>query len=336
MLVFTPKHLAQRAELYQQLAQLTQAGFGLIQALTLLQRSPPARAFRPWLERVRERIEAGATLADALRAAAAEGTGQWVTTFDLPLLEAGERSGRLPACFALLGEYYATRAQVARELINNLLYPAFLVHAAAFILPFPQLVLGGDLGAYLGRTLGVLGPIWLGVFVLILAGQSRHGQRWHAGLEALLRPVPVLGSARRELALARLAMALEALINAGVNIVEAWELAARASGSARLRRVVSQWRPALDQGQTPAEAVSRSGAFPDVFANLYHTGEISGQLDDSLRRLHRLYLDSALGKLRALAQWLPRLVYLIIVVVLAFQIISFWASYYNQIGSVLQ
>ena len=89
-------------------------------------------------------------------------------------------------------------------------------------------------------------------------------------------------------------------------------------------------------GQSPAEVLSRDGAFPELFANLYHTGEISGQLDESLRRLHRLYLESALTNLRALAQWVPRIIYLIIVAVLALQIVSFWTSYYNQIGSVLQ
>lgn len=336
MLVFTPKQLARRAELFQQLAQLTQAGFGLVQALALLHRSAPARSFRPWLERVRERIEAGATFTDALRAAAQERAGRWLAGFDVALLEAGEKSGRLPACFALLGHYYTSRAQLARELISNLAYPAFLVHAAVFILAFPQLVLGGGLGAYLARTLGLLGPIWLAVLGLVLAGQSRHGPRWQALLERLLQPVPVLGAARRELALARLAMALEALINAGLNIIPAWDLAARASGSARLQRAVSRWQPALELGQTPAEVLSREGAFPELFANLYHTGEISGQLDESLRRLHRLYLESALTKLRALAQWVPRIIYLIIVAVLALQIVSFWTRYYNQIGSVLQ
>jgi len=336
VLVLTPRQLAQRGELYQQLAQLTEAGFGLLQALDLLQRNPPARAFRPLLEQVRQRIEAGSSFADALRAIAHLPSGRWLAAFDLPLLEAAEKSGRLPACFKLLGDYYATRAQLARELMSNLLYPAFLVHAAVLILAFPQLFQTGNVGLYLRQTLGVLGPIWLGVLALIWAGQSSRSQRWHAVLEGLLRPVPVLGAARRDLALARLALALEALLNAGVSVIEAWDLAARASGSAQLRRVVRQWRPALELGQTPAEALSHSGVFPDIFTNLYHTGEISGQLDQSLQRLHKLYLESGLNKLRALAQWLPRVIYLVVVLVLAYKIVAFWAGYYGQLDSVLQ
>jgi type II secretory pathway component PulF len=61
-------------------------------------------------------------------------------------------------------------------------------------------------------------------------------------VERTLRWVPILGKARQDLALARLAAALEALLNAGVPIIGAWELAATASGSPALRRTVLTWR----------------------------------------------------------------------------------------------
>jgi type II secretory pathway component PulF len=329
-LIVTPRQLMQRAELYHQVAQLANAGVGLLQTLEALRRSPPAHAFRAPLARLRDRIEQGATFADALRS-----TGRWLPSFDLALLEAGEKSGRLPGCFKLLGDYYAERARLLREMIANLLYPVFLIHAAVFILPFPGLFLSGDVFAYLSQTLGVLLPLYLVVLLLILAAQGRHGERWRAFIEAALRPIPVLGSARADLALARLTIALEALVNAGVSIIAAWEMAAAASGSPRLRRVVNGWRPQLELGQTPAELVTASGAFPEIFANLYHTGEISGQVDDTLRRLHVLYQESASRKLRLLAEWLPRLVYLGIVIVIAVKVVSFWMGHWARYNNAL-
>jgi type II secretory pathway component PulF len=330
-LILLPRQLNHRAELYHQLGQLANAGVGLLQTLATLERSPPTPGFRTPLAQMRARIEQGATFADALRS-----TGRWLPSFDLALLEAGEKSGRLPACFKTLGDYYTERASLLRAMTSNLLYPLFLIHAAVFILPFPQLGLSGNVAAYLAQSLGVLGPLYLLVFLLVLAAQGRHGERWRACVETVLRPVPVLGAARADLALARLTVALEALVNAGVNVIPAWELAAEASGSPRLRRAVDRWRPALERGQTPAEAVAASGAFPDLFANLYHTGEVSGQLDDSLRRLHVLYQESATRKLRAMAEWVPRLVYLVIALVIAVKVVSFWVGYYGQIGEALQ
>jgi len=83
--------------------------------------------------------------------------------------------------------------------------------------------------------------------------------------------------------LSRLAGALEALLSAGVTIIEAWELAATACGSPSIRRTVMAWRPLVDGGQTPAEVVALRPDFPSLFANQYTSGEISGKLDDTLK-----------------------------------------------------
>ena len=75
---------------------------------------------------------------------------------------------------------------------------------------------------------------------------------------------PCSEPARHYLALSRLAAALEALISAGVNIVEAWDLAATASGSPALRRAVATWKPQLAAGRTPAELVRACPLFPEI------------------------------------------------------------------------
>ena len=326
-LTFTPGQFVRRSEFYHQLAQLTAAGISLTAALEQLRRNPPARSYRVPLSRILDLISQGATFSDALLA-----TGSWLPIFDIALLQAGEASGRLDACFKLLADYYTDRARVARQLITDLLYPTFLLHAAVFILPFPQFFLSGDWVAYLRSILTVLAPIYVLVALLVIAGQSRHGESWRAFVEAVLRPVPVLGTARRYLALARLSAALEALINAGVNIVEAWDLASAASGSPALRRTVLAWKPQLNAGQTPAEIVAESRVFPELFANQYMTGEVSGKLDETLRRLQRYYQDEGTSKLHAVAQWLPRVVYLVIALWIAYTVVSFYADRFRQIG----
>jgi type II secretory pathway component PulF len=146
--------------------------------------------------------------------------------------------------------------------------------------------------------------------------------------------VPLLGAGRRDMALARLAAALEALINAGVGVIEAWDLAARASGSPAMARTVAHWRPRIVAGDSPAEALQRSPVFPRLFADQYATGEVSGKLDETLRRLHRYYQDEGARKLQAVAQWTPRLVYLIIAGIIAWKVISFWTGYFDQIQKI--
>ena len=331
-LIVTPRQLAQRAELYHQLSQLTGAGIGLPKALEIQRRSPPGRAFRAPLALLLGRLAEGATFAEAMRS-----TGRWMPSFDLALLEAGEKSGRLPDCFKLLSDYYTERSRLLRQVISDLGYPVFLVHFAILIGPFPELFLGnftpGALAAYFAQTLGVLAPIYAVVFFLLYATQGRHGEDWRARVEQIVRRIPLCGAARRCLALSRLAAALEALLMAGVPVIQAWELAAAASGSPALRREVLRWRPAVEAGLPPSDAVSASAEFPELFASMYHTGEISGQLDDSLIHLRSLYHEEGTRKLRAFSEWTPKIVYFGVMLMVAYKVISFWSGYYGGMSN---
>jgi len=225
---------------------------------------------------------------------------------------------------------------MARQMINDLLYPAFLLHCAVFIFPFAQFFLTGNLLAYLAKTAGTLLPLYVIVFLIIYACQSTHGETWRAFLEQLARRVPLLGVARQNLALARLATALEALISAGVPIFRAWELAAAASGSPALRREIGSWPPRFALGQTPAETVRTSREFPALFSGLYSSGEISGRLDVELKHLHTLYLEEGTRQMRNLSAWTPKIVYFIIVLCIAYNIVSFWAGYFSNIGKAME
>src|SRR5436309_910832 len=324
---FMPGQFARRAEFYHQLGALTGAGLGLVRGLETLKRNPPARSYREPINRALEQLAHGYTFTESLQR-----VGHWLPGFDIALLQAGEKSGRLEACFSLLADYYRDRAQLSRQMMADLAYPVVLFHLAIFIFPFAQFFTSGNWLRYVGQTFGVLLPIYVLLALMIYAAQSRHSETWRAWFEAILRPVPVLGTARHYLALSRLAAALEALLGAGVTVIEAWELAATASGSPALRRTVLAWRPLVNAGQTPAEVVSASARFPEMFANQYNTGEVSGTLDDTLRRLHNYYQQEGSRKLHAVAQWTPRAVYFLIMMMIAVHVVRFWMGYFKQIG----
>lgn len=325
-MIFTPGQLSRRADFYHQVGQLTGAGLGLIRALEQIKQHPPDRSYREPIGRLLEQIAGGCTLTEAVQR-----SGHWLPAFDIALLQAGEQSGRLESCFRLLADYYTDRARLARQMIGDLAYPAFLLHFAIFIFPFAQFFTSGNWVAYLTQTVGVLIPLYVVVALMIYAAQSRHGETWRACVESFLSPIPVLGVARHYLALARLSAALEALLSAGVTIIEAWELAATASGSPALRRTVLGWRPLVDGGQTPAEAIVESGRFPELFAAQYATGEVSGQLDDTLRRLHVYYQEEGSRKLHAVSRWVPRAIYFCVVIMIAYRIIHFYTGYFNMV-----
>jgi type IV pilus assembly protein PilC len=326
-LIVTPRQFTQRAELYHQLGQLTAAGIPIVRALEQIKRNPPAPSFHEPLQRLLDELARGATLAGSLQAL------DWLPAFDLALIGAGEQSGRLDTCFRMLADYYNDRARVIKQVISQLIYPVGLIHFAAFIffivLPFAASQFNASLLFLFAKAALILSPFYGAVALMIYATQSKHGENWRAGIESLLRPVPILGTARHYLALSRLAAALEALISAGVNIFEAWDLAATASGSPALRRAVAAWKPRVVAGQMPSEAVRLCPLFPGTFANLYASGEVSGKLDDSLRQISRIYNEDGTRKLNAFATWMPRLVYILVALLIAYKVIQFWSGLYG-------
>ena len=131
---FMPGQFRDRADFYQQIATLIGAGFGLPNALEELRDNPPARGYRRPLDQILIHLRDGATFAEALRQ-----TGTWMSAFDVALLEAGEKSGRLDSCLKLLAHYYEERTRLAQTVLSEMAYPVFLLHAALFILGFPEL-----------------------------------------------------------------------------------------------------------------------------------------------------------------------------------------------------
>ena len=321
--IVTPSELNRRADFYHQLQQLTSAGLGIVNALDNLQRNSPSRRYRVATGHLLGLIQRGQPLGESMRA-----IPDWLPDFDITLIEAGEQSGRLDRCFRMLGDYYVERAKVARRVVSSLLYPAFLLHMLAGV---SALVLFFWYPKICVLPLVALFGFYVATFVLIFATQNKHSEAWRAKVEFFLNKIPLVGKARKHLAVARLSAALEALISAGVSIIEAWALAGRASGSVALQRTVDSWIPSLRAGKTPAEMLQQTRKFPDIFTSQYVAGEISGKLDETLERLRDYYQEDGGQKVRALAQWIPIGIYLLILIGGGAFVIWFWVTYFNKV-----
>lgn len=322
-LFVSPRQFRQRSQFYVQLAQLTEAGLTMIRSLETIAQRPPSEFFRKPIRIAIAEIKQGASVADAWRM-----LGDWVPTFDIDLIQAAEQSGRLDHVFKMLAQHYQDEAALLSRIISGLLYPALLFHVAVFLFPFIEWFKGGmGIGGFIFNLLEILLPLYFLIFVAVYSVQSTYGAKWRAMMERMMRPVPVLGTAQHFLALARLSASLDALLNAGVNIVQAWEMAAATSGSPAITRVVCGWKQNVLDGQLPSEAVNANPSqFPEVFANLYHSGEVSGQLDDALQRIHVYYRDEGTRRLEILAEWIPRIIYFGVALLVAYKVITLFRS----------
>ena len=329
--ILTPGQISRRANFYFQLGSLLSAGVPIVQALEQ-GRNNTGHSYEAPLTTVLNKLQQGATFSEAVTA-----TGKWLPAFDRALLDAGEKSGRLDASFRSLGNHYTQRASMLREIISGLMYPIFVLHLAVLIFPTSYLTglfLSNGLQAFVIQKTMMLLPCYAIVFAGIVAFQGSRGEHWRALLERFTNRVPLLGSARKDLSIARLAGALEALLSAGVPIIQAWETAAHASGSVKIRNTVARAIPQMESGVTPSETLKQSSLFPDVFRNLYATGEVSGQLDSTLQRLHSYYEEQATTKFRNIANWTPKLIFMLVAIGVGYQVISFYLGYFKQLDQI--
>lgn len=332
-MIFTPGQLKRRAELYHQLGSMITAGVPLISALEMTARNRSMRGTHKTILALIDHLKNGLTFGDSM--ARVHG---WMPEFDVALLAAGEHSGRLDSTFKMLGDYYTMRAQIIRDTIAGLLLPMLnlnvflLIFPLGYLIAFALGIINNDhhkCVPFILEKIIVFGALYSIILFFIFACQGRRGERWRGIVESIWRLVPMLRTAIRYLVLSRLAAALEALINSGVSIIKSWPLAAAAGGSPRLKKEMSGWDAELEAGVTPAELVNRTPYFPEMFANLYHTGEISGKLDESLARLHVYYREEGFRILKMFTRVLSGTIYGLIALMIAYNVIKFWMNYFN-------
>jgi len=220
---------------------------------------------------------------------------------------------------------------LSRTVIAEMIYPALLLHVAVLLLGFVQFVKSWNTAAYFAWMLTILIPLYLLTFFTVLVVQGKFGDKWRALVERFCKVIPGLGPVQQHLALARLALALEALVAGGYPILRAWTIAAEASGSFSIKRTVSSWQHKLESGETPAALVQQSPEFPELFANLYATGEMSGKLDEALQKLSEIYQEEGSRALRTFAKLAPRIIYILVVIWVAYHIVRFWVEYYGGV-----
>lgn len=354
----TPASLTRRAELYYQIGNSISAGLPLVKALEMAAQNPSLRGSQKAIRAMLHYLREGHTLADTfhfiqekknpdgvdIRVMPVTGKFQ-IPEFDIALLSVGEETGRLDVTFKMLAKFYTDRAKIMRDTITSLILPALnlsvllLVFPLGYLISFVIGIMDSDYRhclPFIMQKTWTFALIYGSVFMLIYACQGTHGERWRAFIERIYRFIPNLRTALKFLTLGRFAGALEALVNAGVPVIRSWDMAARAAGSPRLKRQIQANINRLQHGLTPAEMANEISYFPDMFRNLYHTGEISGQIDDTLVRLRDYYQEEGIRKLQFFMNIFSKVVYFIIAIIAAIAIIRFYLGYFGAAMQAIQ
>ncbi len=311
------------AEYYHQLGTMVQAGVPVVSALRTMQRNAP-RSLREPSRRMADTCQAGRPMHEAMQS-----VGLRFTHLDCRTLAVSENSGALDTGLFGLARYHHNRAVARRKITTASIFPAVILIAAVLISRAPKLVLamveGNNYGPadYWFETLGTLA--WMTATGVMLWWAVRwlfQTPGLNVWFERFVRCLPVLGRLRFDYALSRWLTDIHMMLNAGMGVLPALEVAGRGNPSPMIRHAYEQMTPWLGGQMDVSEVLRQSDVFPDEIVRMWATGEQSGRLDSMLERLSAMYEERWRRSLEMVSAWLPRLAYAGVCVFIVFQIFS--------------
>ncbi len=283
---------------YRQLSELLRSGVPLLRALRLLGRGKanPTLA-KAWSE-VADGIASGDRLADAMAR-----HERIFAPVHVAMVRAGERGAFLEPVLARLATLLEQQADLRGRVIGNLMYPLVLLLVGAAVvvaslvffvpkfqdffdkmpsLPLATRILLGASELLTGHTIliGVATAVITTASVVTL--RKPAARYWIA--ENFLR-VPMLGPLLSSIAVARFARMLGTLLENGIPMLQAIEIARDSAGNPVLSRALEQASEAVRQGEQLSLPLAASGLFPEDVIEIIAVGESANTLPSVLVRL---------------------------------------------------
>lgn len=261
------------------------------------------------LERTASAVEAGATLS------AAGVRSGLLRRDEAALVTAAEHGGSLERLSAGLAHGYRRRRDLGRRIRARLWLPGFVLVLGLLVLPLPDLYAGRITPA--GFAARALGPLLVAFAALVLCVRLAR-MEMPAAMASLVAGLPGLGALARRHARAQLLESLCVLLEAGVPAQPALAHALESVSNRALRARFARAARALGAGARVAAALRDTGALASgAHYSLVSAGEEAGRLEESLRRVAELEREHLDGALELVGDWLPRVVYVLVLAALA-------------------
>ena len=303
----------------RQFSVMIDAGLPLVQCLDILGGQEEDKGFAKVIGDTRADVEAGASLADAMR--------KHPKTFDAlytNMIAAGEAGGILDTILKRLAVYIEKNVKLIGQVKSAMIYPIAVLTISAGVvavilwkvIPTFAAMFAG-LGAELPLPTRVV--IWMSnalvkFMPLVIAGLVAAAfafRQYYATsngrhvVDRILLRLPVLGIILRKIAVARFCRTLSTLISSGVPILDGLEITARTAGNAIVEDAVMATRKSIERGETVSGPLKETGVFPPMVTQMIGVGEATGALDTMLGKIADFYeeeVDTAVAGLLTLME----------------------------------
>lgn len=282
--------------LAEHLAMMLSSGMDMISALNAVEQESRSAHFRKVIKNVRERIEEGGALWEAL------GDAGLLPANAISLIRVGEEAGRLPQNLQIVAEQQRKERGFYSKLHSAMMYPIFVISVAIligigiswFLLPKLSLVFSSlnlklplvtTLLISFGKFLQVYGYMAVPAFIFISLvlifflfsfSRTKFIGQW------LMFHFPGVHGIIQEVQVARLGYIIGTLLNAGLPVLKAIESLAQATSIRAYQRMYQQWYTEIEDGHSFQECFKLNKKsdklLPFVVQQIIVSGEKSGNL----------------------------------------------------------
>ena len=334
----------------QELAALLKAGLPLLQSLDVMLERQRDAQFNRSLQAIREKVKSGIALSEAVRT-----EGELYPAMFAASLVAGERSGSLETVLRRFVSYMRLNQALRKKAIAASIYPLVLMVVMVimiavlmvFVIPrFEEFFSGLDVELpLLTRALiflarGIVDNLWfivpllVAIPLLIVAFLRREGSG--VLLDGALLRLPYIGGLMRMYATSQLTRTLATLLQGGLPLLNALEVAAASIGNRALAAAVGRATSPIREGRSLTQALESTGMVENLTLEMVKVGEQTGALGDMLNAIAEFYDEEMDTRLQTVLSLVEPLMLVCMAVLIATMLLAFYLPLFESISAIQQ
>jgi len=325
------------------------SGMSILRALHVLESQTESKLLKSTVAHVRQDVEAGLLLSDAL-----ERHPKVFGPLYVAMVRAGETGGVLEECLLRTADQLEKDAALKRQVRAAMVYPTVVISFAlivllalvAFLIPVFENVFKefhGNLPAlsqFMVDFSHLLTKQWYVLIVVVIAlvagllyiKRSKWGRpHW----DAFKLRIPLkIGDVVQKVALARWSRTFSSLTAAGVPVLQAIEITGKTAGNIVVERSMADVSASVKAGGRISEPLEHSKVFPAMVSHMIGVGEETGALDAMLTKIAEFYEDEVAAAIKALTSILEPAMIILVGGIVGVIVISMYLPLFNVYNSI--
>jgi len=332
----------------RQFSVMIDAGLPLVQCLEILGSQQEHKVFRRALLQIRQDVESGSNLADAMRK-----HPKIFNDLYTNMVAAGEAGGILDTILQRLATYIEKAVKLNAQVKSAMIYPVAVISIAVIVvtiilwkvipvfaalfkglgaeLPMPTLIviaLSNFIASYWWLIGIVIGSTWYSL-------KRYHGTyKGKRVLDGIMLKAPIIGLLLRKIAVARFCRTLATLTSSGVPILDGLQITAKTAGNSIVEDAIMATRKSVEEGKTISEPLGDTDVFPPMVVQMIAVGEQTGALDTMLSKIADFYEDEVDLAVAGLMKLLEPVLIAFLGVAIGGIVIAMYMPMFSLIGQI--